>query len=473
MHSNRSRRDSGSGIPTVERPPGRDALGRMLAVAAGLLLTALACALPASEGSGGDPVATAVAATLQAATGTAPEGPISPAVPTLAGEPPSAGDDLGEPAGSFSLAYTSGGEAWLIEGDGPERQLSTTGGVVQVVISSDGQRIAFARRERIDMPSEIWVVNRDGSGQTLLLASTRWNELYDHDEFLFNDLAGFAFLPGSYVLLLGTQGVPEGPGVFRYDDLLRLDADSGALTTLLPPGQGGAFSPSPDGETIAIVRPTSIGLVDADGSNLRPDLVTFPMIITYSEYLSYPKLTWSPDSRAVGAAIASADPLAADPSGTVWRIERDSAAASAGPAIPGNFFFTQFSAAALAPDLEQVAFGRAAGEPNITELYLGRADGSGLEMYISGDVSWKGWSPDGQHFVFSQDSPTNLKLGAPAAVPATLGDGHTLHWINPSEFVLLSGGEGSWNLSLGSIAGTLAPLASPSGDFVSFDVATR
>jgi len=473
MHPTRSRRDSRNAIPTVERPTGRGAIGRMLAVAAGLLLTALACALPAGGGSGGDPVATAVAATLQAATGTAPEGPIASPVPTTGVEPPSAANGLGDPAGSFSLAYTSGGEAWLIEGDGPGRQLSTTGGVVQVVISSDGQRLAFARREQIDMPSEIWAINRDGSGQTLLLASTRWNELYAHDEFLFNDLAGFDFLPGSHILLLGTQGVPEGPGVFRYDDLLQLDADSGALTTLLPPGQGGAFSPSPDGETIALVRPTSIGLVDADGSDLRQDLVTFPMIITYSEYLSYPKLTWSADSRAVGAAIASADPLAADPSGTVWRIARDSAAASAGPAIPGNFFFTQFSAASLAPDLEQVAFGRTGADPNVTELYLGRADGSGLGMYVSGDVSWKGWSPDSLHFVFSQDSPANLKLGAPTAAPATLGDGHTLQWINPSQFILLSGGEGSWNLSLGSIAGALTLLASPGGDFVSFDVATR
>ncbi len=156
MHPTRSRRDSRNAIPTVERPTGRGAIGRMLAVAAGLLLTALACALPAGGGSGGDPVATAVAATLQAATGTAPEGPIASPVPTTGVEPPSAANGLGDPAGSFSLAYTSGGEAWLIEGDGPGRQLSTTGGVVQVVISSDGQRIAFARREQIDMPSEIW-----------------------------------------------------------------------------------------------------------------------------------------------------------------------------------------------------------------------------------------------------------------------------------------------------------------------------
>ncbi len=455
---------------TCVRSTCREGMAHLLGVAALLLLSTLACALPAGEADG-DPVATAVAATLQAATGAAPEETAGTAAPTLGVEPPSADNGPGLPPGSFSLAYTSGGEAWLIEGNGPGRQLSTTGGVVQVAISSDGQRIAFARRERIDMPSEVWGVNRDGSGQALLLTSTRWNELYDHDGFLFNDLAGFDFVPGSHFLLLGTQGVPEGPGVFRYDDLLRLDADSGGLTTLLPPGQGGAFTPSPDGETVAIGRPTSIGLVDADGSDPRPDLVTFPMIITYSEYLSYPKLTWSPDSRAVGAAISSADPLAPDPSGTVWRIERDSAVASAGPAIPGNFFFTQFSATSLAPDLEQVAFGRTGTDPNTTELYLGRADGSGVGMYVSGEVSWKGWSPDSRHFVFSQDSPMNLRLGSPASSSAPLGDGNSVEWIGPTEFILLSGGGGSWSLSLGSIGGPLVPLASPTGDYVDFDVA--
>jgi len=460
-----------------ERPPsGREAsraVGGMLCGLAALILAALACASPAGAPDAGAAVATAVSATLEAATGLAPAGPVSASEATLPVEPPSESPDTEPPAGTLSLAYTSAGEAWLLEGEGPGRQLSTTGGVQQVVISSDGQRIVFTRRERVDLPSEIWVVNRDGSAQTMLVASTRWNELYDHDDFLFNDLAQVDFIPGSHTLLLGTQGVPEGPGFFRYDDLLRLDADTGELTTLLAPGEGGAFTPSPDGDTVAIVRPTSISLVDADGSNLRPELVAFPMIITYSEYLSYPKVIWSPDSAAVGAAIASADPLAPDTSGTVWRIDRDSATASAGPAIPGNFFFTQFSAASLAPDLVQVAFGRTGADPNTTELYLGRADGSGIAVYVMGDVGWKGWSPDSGHFVYSQDSPANLQLGAPGTSPSALGTGHTLQWIDPSEFVLLTGGEGSWSLSRGSIAGPLIPLANPSGEFISFDVATR
>ena len=451
----------------------RPAATAMLAVSAMLLLAATACALPGGPPVAGDSVATAVAATLQAAPSAVPKEPGSPVTPTLPDVSAGATDAPAAAAGSFSLAYTDGGDVWLIEGEAAARQLSTTGGVTQVAISSDGQRIAFARREQVDQPSELWAVNRDGTGQTMLLASTRWNELYDSDGFLFNDLAGMEFLPGGHLLILGTQAVPEGPGVFRYDDLLQLDADTGSLSTLLPPGQGGAFTPSPDGETIAIVRPTSIGLVNADGSDLRADLVTFPMIITYSEYQSYPRVTWSPDSRALGAAIASADPLAPDPSGTVWRIEADSAAVSSGPAISGDFFFSQFSAAALAPDLGQIAFGRRGSDPNTTELYLGQADGSGIAIYTSGDAGWKGWSPDSGHFVFSQDSPVTLRLGAPGALASPLGSGHTLQWINPGEFVVLGGGEGSWTLSRGTLSGPLEPLASPSGEHISFDVIPR
>jgi hypothetical protein len=445
----------------------------MLAVSAMLLLAATACAFPGGPPVAGDSVATSVAATLQAAARAAPKDPGSTSVPTLPANSPVATGAPAASAGGFSLAYTDGGDVWLIEGEAAATRLSTTGGVTQVAISSDGQRIAFARREQVDRPSELWAVNRDGSGQAMLLASTRWNELYDSDGFLFNDLAGMEFLPGSHQLILGTQAVPEGPGVFRYDDLLRLDADNGTLTALLPPGQGGAFTPSPDGQTIALVRPTSISLVNADGSNLRAELVAFPMIITYSEYQSYPRVIWSPDSRALGAAIASADPLSPDPSGTVWRIEADSAAVTSGPAIPGDFFFSQFSASALAPDLGQIAFGRRGADPNTTELYLGQADGSRISLYTSGDTGWKGWSPDSGHFVFSQGSPVTLNLGAPGALPSPLGSGHALQWIDPDEFVLLGGGEGSWTLSLGTLSGLLEPLASPSGEHISFDVIPR
>lgn len=472
MYLSSGRRPHRPATPIPGLPARHSARRALWAAAVGLILTALACALPGSDPGQGAELATAVSATLAAATIVAPEGESPDSQPTESAVAPSSSSVPADTQGELSLVYTSGGDAWLLEGEAPARQITSMGGVYQVVISSDGQRIVFARRGRVDLPSEIWGVNRDGSAQSQLVASTRWNELYDPEGFLFNDLAGIDFIPGTHALLLGTQAVPEGPGVFRYDDLLRLDADTGTLTTLLTPGQGGAFTLSPDGGTAAIVRPTSIGLVNSDGTGLRPDLVTFPMVITYSEYQWYPKLTWSPDSRAVGAAIPSADPLAADPSGTVWRVDRESAVATAGPAISGNFFFPQFGAAALAPDLGRVAFARSGATPNTTDLFLANADGSAEGPYVSGDVGWKGWSPDSQHFVFSQDSPADLMLGSPAVASEPLASGHTLQWIGPTEFVLLSGGQGSWTLARGSIGGPLVPLASPTGDFVAFDTTT-
>ncbi len=443
-----------------------------LAAGAAWILATLACALPSAGGLDEAQVATAVSATMAAGTAvghgvgepTAASGPPQAPAETLAA--PEAGGDQ-------QLVYTSGGDVWLIEEAAPARQLTATGGVYQVTISSDGEKIVFVRRASVDSPSEVWTVNRDGTGQAQLVASTRWNQLHDPAGFLFNDLSAIEFIPGSYALLLNTQAVPEGPGVFQYDDLLRLDADTGELSELLPAGQGGAFALSPDGTTAAIVRPTSIGLVGTDGSDLRPDRVTFPMVITYSEYLWYPKVVWSPDSTSAGVAIPSADPLAADPTGTIWTLPKDGGAAIAWSTIPGNFFFSQFGAPSVAPSLGRVAFAREGAAPNTSDLYLANLDGSGETLYVSGDAAWRGWAPDGEHFAYSLDSPTNLMLGAVGASPLPLATGHNLQWVTSTDFLVISGGEGSWTLSRGSIGGPVVPLATPAGDFVAYDISLR
>jgi hypothetical protein len=145
---------------------------------------------------------------------------------------------------------------------------------------NDGQKIVFTRRPTADGPAEIRAVNRDGSGETVLAPGETWNGLYPHEIFLFNDLQTMDFIPGTHQLLLNTRGVPEGPGLARYNDLLRLDADSGALTSLRAPETGGDFLVSPDGQKLALVQHDRISLLTIAGADVRASAITFTPVIT-------------------------------------------------------------------------------------------------------------------------------------------------------------------------------------------------
>jgi hypothetical protein len=440
----------------------------------GMLILGLAlaaCSRVSAEPPSPDSIATQVAATLNAlppvahtSTEGAPgEAPTEPA-PT---EPaPSA------PAGPavVRVAYISSGNVWLVEGDSPPVQLTSSGSAESVRISYDGERIVFTRRPSLDGPVEIRVVHRDGSGESVLAPSTTWNDLYPHPSLLFNDLNRMAFIPGTHRMLLNTRGIPEGPGSLKYDDVLMLDADAGALTTLLAPESGGDFLIAPDGRVAALTSPDSISLITTEGVVLRSDAITFTPIITYSEYQYYPIGQWAPDSSAIGFAIPSSDPLAADASATLWRLPADGGPAASMALIPGGFFFTQFDAPSLSPSLEYVAFQRDTTAPNIRNLIVARSDGSNETLVATGRLFWNGWSPDSGQFAFGLDEPTNLQLGRQGSAPAAIGIGTEFRWANETAFVYLSGSTGAWTLMRGSIGGPSVALASPAGEFIAFDL---
>lgn len=433
-----------------------------------------ACSQLPAQAPSPDAIATQVAATLTALTPAAhspteiPPGatPAEPSPPE-----PTAGAAAAPPV--VRVAYTNGGNVWLVEGDAPPGQLTSSGSAESVRISSDGDKVVFTRRPAADGPAEIRVVNRDGSGETVIAASNTWNDLYAHPDLLYNDLNLMAFIPGTHRLLLNTRGVPEGPGLLKYDDLLTLDADTGSLTTLLAPESGGDFLISPDGLKAALTEPDRISLITTGGAVLRANAITFAPVITYSEYQYYPIGQWMPDSSAVAFAIPSSDPLAADVSGTLWRLPAGGGPAISLATISGAFFFTQSTLPAVSPDLNWVVFLRETGTPNVRNLLLAHLDGSAETLYTTGGISWSGWAPDAAHFAFGLDAPTDLRIGAPGNPPAPLATGTRLRWANGTTYVYLSGSSGAWTLMRGSIGGPAVALASPTGEFIAFDLVYR
>jgi hypothetical protein len=433
----------------------------------GLAILLAGCSGASTETPSVEAMATQVAATLTALTPIAhgaTEAPPTAGLPEPTPLPPAAPPVL-------RIAFTNGGNVWLAEGDAPAFPLTSSGSAERVRISSDGQKIVFTRRPAADGPAEVRAVNRDGTGEALLASSDTWNGLYAHDDLLFNDLQDLEFIPGTHQLLLNTRGVPEGPGLMRYNDLLLLDADTGALTTRRAPEAGGGFLVSPDGLKVAVIQHEHISLATIDGTPIRSDAITFPMVNTYSEYLYHPTGQWLPDSSAIGFAIPSADPLAPDASATIWRLPADGGPAANLATIPGGFFFTQSRAPSISPDLAWVAFLRDTTTPNMSNLLLAHADGASETIVATGQMFWNGWAPDSTHFVFGQDAPMNLQLGAPGGPSAPLASGSQFRWVNATTYIYLSGSSGAWTVMRGSTGGPSFALASPAGDFVAYDAA--
>jgi len=400
--------------------------------------------------------------------------PSIPAPPTTAAPaiaPPTALPPTTTPPPVLRISYVDGGNVFLIEGTGPPTQLTTSGNAGQVCISDDGEKIAHIRSVGPHQHGELWVVNSDGSGETQLMSAADLDALYAPiSGILGHEIGQMDFLPGAHDLYFSTMGIPETIGLFKSDDLFRIDADSGALTTILPAGQGGDFSIAPDGGQIAIIQPDRLGLVDPDGSNLRPDMITYPTVITYSEYMYYPSVRWAPGSSRLGVVIPSSDPLAPAPTGTTWILPVDGSPATSLATISGDFFFTRPSGGNfLSHDLDQVIFSRAANPGDPRELYVANVDGSAEQLIHPDFLSFTDWSPNNHAFVFSSGNPMDLFIAARDRAPNPLVTGTQFRWVNETRYLFLTGSMGSWTLRMGVLGGSVTTLASITSDFGAYD----
>jgi hypothetical protein len=285
------------------------------------------------------------------------------------------------------------------------------------------------------------------------------------------DIGQMSLRPGTHNLYFNTLEVFEGLGYRNTNDLFMIDLDSGELTGILPAGAGGDFIFSPNGYKIAIIRPDSISVVNGDGSDYLPEIFTYSPVITYSEFQYYVQPVWSEDADTIGIALPSDDPLADDAFGEVWLIPSNGDPPLSQGRISGDFYFSQvFSHSSLSPQLDRVAFTRPTDVPNQRELFIANADGSEERLFDSGAINWEGWAPDGVHFVYSADDPTDLIVAVDGGTPLFNLNGVDLHWIGEDQYLLLSGSPGNWSIILGQLDGSREVISNPAGDFVDYDV---
>ncbi len=444
-----------------------------------LILSALACNVAGTEIPDPHAIATSAAATLTTtAGGPAGGGSEKTPEPALTALPDSTAEPTAEPTTEPTLTptvppphlrmvYVLEGNIYIKDGASAPVQITFSGDAEDIRISDDGQKIAYTRRTAGDEPVSLGAVNSDGTGDLILVTGAQVNALYPLDGALYNDIYNMKFIPGTHRLLFNTRQAFEGPGLLVNDDVLMADLDTAAFSTVLAPPDGGDFYPSPDGTRMAISRAESISLADIDGGGYAANILTFPLVITYSEYAFYPPVVWKQDSSMAGVIIPSPAQLEPDPTGTMYRIDRATMTASAVTTLPGQFMFPR---AVFSPDLVRIGYA-VPTSPSDKALYVQNIDdASSLHLADGVNVGVTGFSPSGAYFIYYYSDPRTYYVGSLGGGTAPIGP--TVMdpiWINGTQFVYLARASGTWSINLGNTGGASSVLASGAGEVWAFD----
>jgi dipeptidyl aminopeptidase/acylaminoacyl peptidase len=354
------------------------------------------------------------------------------------------------------LVYLQNQDIYLRLGTGSSRQLTHGEQVHQLRISPDGQLVAFTRSVD-EYHEELWAIGTDGNGERKLVGVDELSAIDPRALAVVPDM--LAWIPGTHLVAFNTRQIIEGPGSAMYNDLHLVNADSRQIQTLLPPSQGGQFFPSPDGTQFAVTSPTSISLIDVNGSNLRRDVLVYEPVTTYSEYQYAAQPVWEANSTGLLAAIPPPDPLAVPlQSTTLWQVPIDgSKARQLGSIATGSFFGMDVY---YSPDRSHILYLNSSGNPdqNLRALHIARPDGSQDSIYVTAkDLTISSWVPDSLHFAFSLGNPAVLQLarigGQFQPVADVSASPLDLRWIDDEQFIYVISGSNGYEIRLHSLQG--------------------
>jgi hypothetical protein len=304
-----------------------------------------------------------------------------------------------------NIAYIDFDNLFCVEFGGQPQFLASGNGLFGAQLSSDGQKVAY-QVTVAEGVTELWVVNANPlEGPAHPLVSDA--EAPNADAANINSVNNFQWLNGTHTLVFDTRykpaGGPFGPGEYINADLWTVDADTGVVAAVLPANTAGYFLASPDGFTIAISRGQGLDLVESDGSNYRQNVVNFPSIITYSEYIFRPRPQWSAEGTYFTVAVPSADPMAADSTFAVYRVSVDGTVEPLAN-LPGNIVFGGSIGAQIAPDGLHLVYsvGQPDGSGDVLHMLSMPGDSVGDNAFDhqTGPIGL-GWSPDSLHYVYA------------------------------------------------------------------------
>jgi dipeptidyl aminopeptidase/acylaminoacyl peptidase len=400
-------------------------------------------------------------ATLPATTPTA-TAPLPGKTPETTTEPTRPGPERS----AVRVAFVKEGSVWLWENDRGVDLLTDAGDVRDVKISDDGRVVAFVRG------LELWMVNSDGTGERVLISVediAAMVEPGDPGVRLYN----LDWVPGAHVVAFNTAAQLE-IGLQLHDDLHLVDADTLEKTTLLPRGEGGQFTYSPDGGQIAIMRSGTVTLVDAGGGTLR-EAFTFTPPVTRSEFQYYAHPVWAADSQSLRVAIPPADPLAQPPQlATVWHVYTDGRPAGWIATIDASSLDNH----AFSPDLSRIAYVQRSGGSPATEggaLLVTNLENGDTVTYQDHVGIVYGWSPDSKHLAFLlQGQLPQSQIGMLGTDPVPVQEDPNVaaidvRWLDAGRYLWAMVDQQGRTLFLGEIGGSSTVVATVAGRSLPYD----
>jgi streptogramin lyase len=359
------------------------------------------------------------------------------------------------------------------EATGQTETIFSSGDVIAVTMSDDGQVVAFLRRSPVKKSeldwyeqSALWAVERDGGNPRELVSAEALRELLNAGETDSTNIPQMEWIPGTHRLLYTgwtyiVQAEGESHAIPR--GLYLVDADSFADTVLLPPDNSLRFVLSPDGRQIALLSTTALGLIHVDGSNWRQDLFRYTAAGAPGRII--PSGVWTQDSSAflIAAPIESESQFVLN--FTIWRVPVDGA-----PAQPLAAFTNSHSdSVTFSPDGRYAAFFRA-DSPSIAThsgwFVTPLAPEAGpLAVPKSSYLFYKNlhWSPTGVPYAVLEGTLVQL-CPDPAQDAEVCGEGLVLsdriaeiYWLDGARFLFVT--REPYDLYFGRLDGTRTLIA--------------
>ena len=416
--------------------------------------------------------------------------PATSAVPTPATTPTStAPTQVPGAGGSAIVVFVKDGDLLVWdEATGQTQVLFDAGDAIGVTMSDDGQVVAFLRRtvvQRSEMDwheqSALWAVGRSGENPRQLVSAEQLREFLNASETDSTNIPQLEWIPRTHRLLFSgwtyfvqaegeSHAVPEG--------LYLVDADTLTHTVLMPAGSNLRFVPSPDARQIALLTATSVSFINADGSDLRPDVLSYPSVGMLGPL--FPSGVWSRDSRSfvVTGSLETSPNTNFD--FTIWRQPVDGAPAQPLAAVSDSIV----DSVTFSPDGRYAAFIRAEGPPGqptdfvwyVTPL---TPEAGPLAVPRSVYSFWQNlhWSPAG--VAYAVNERTLAQLCPDAAQDSEVceevldlgGDPAAIHWIDRSRFLFVT--REPYDLYFGSLDGTRIRIAEGAERFAAVAMACQ
>jgi WD40 repeat protein len=395
----------------------------------------------------------------QPAESISPEAP-PPSVPAL-------------PMDAVEVVFVTNGsvQVWD-EASQQTKTIVNTGDVFSVTASDDGQVIALTRGSWVgDLDGyeqfALWAVDRDGGNLRELISAQELRLRINPGERESSNFFQFSWVPQSHHLLVsGTKYIVQAEGLSHAvpQGAYLVDADTGSVTVLAGAAENVRIVPSPDGKQIALMSPTRVGFIHADGSNRREDVLVYAKVGLTAH--QFPAGVWTRDSHAfVATGSLQRDP-GYEVNFTIWRIPADGSSLEALADISES----NPSSVNFSPDGKNISFYQTSGQQSaeivgwFIKPLLPEAGPLALPTYGKETFSANlHWSPAGDAYVIKDQDllrlcPNAAQDSQVCGEPVRLGSGiiTALQWVDASRFLFET--IEPYALSLGKLDGTITPI---------------